>query len=58
MKFQVTVTALAEVEQVAEIEADNAGKAEQIALDTVGDRIWKYQGIQETVSVVAWPATK
>ena len=55
MKFKVTVAALAEVVQEVEIEAPNAGLAEQAAKESTGDREWKYLGIQEgSETAVAW----
>lgn len=51
MKFRVTLTALAHVEQTAEIEAPNAEQAEQEAKDTCGDREWRYRGIQENSEI-------
>ena len=58
MKFNVTLTALAHVSQTMEIEAPDAGLAEQKAKNTAGDRKWEYLGIQEgsEAVAVAWPA--
>ena len=52
MKFRVELVAYANMSQVAEIEADSEDEAESIAINTCGDRVWKYDGIDQD-SIVA-----
>jgi len=46
------LVAYANMSQVAEIEADSEDEAESIAINTCGDRVWKYDGIDQD-SIVA-----
>lgn len=54
MKFEVTLTAKAIVEQIVVIEAENAGLAEQKAIETAGDRTWNYIEVEDPIQAMAW----
>jgi len=58
-EYQITATALAQVEQRLTVQANSAKEAEQLAREKLSDGVWKYQGIDEgTLEFETLPAEK